>query len=254
MLKTAVILLLVSATSIATQIVYMDLDEVLPLTGSVLIAEVVSMETEEGDGWCSAAYSLNILDIIRGNGETGTVINGSYRLNLPRSYESAMGTVTWVSPLETGSGFEFFACTGDTVIVLLDADTASSHTVLRMEPLDMRETLVEEMNLASTEILIHRFTYAGERWRSWEPQDVPPGTTVTWEWTNAEDWQSFLSMTSDTLLITFEVVNFHDVEYRCVIPDMPERWKRVYTCRILEVSVLPRPYAEHQREAGELLR
>jgi len=236
MLKTAVILLLVSATSIATQIIYMGLDEVLPMAGSVLIAEVVSMETEEGDGWSSAAYSLIVLDTLRGSAETGVEINCSYHLNLPRSFESAMGTVTWVSPLETGSGFEFFVCSGDTVIVLLDADTASSHTVLRMEPLDMRETLVEEVNLASTEILTHRFSYAGERWRSWESQDVPPGTTVSWEWTNAEDWQEILSMISDTLCITFEVVNFHDVEYRCVIPDMPERWKRVYTCRILEIT------------------
>jgi hypothetical protein len=236
MMKTVVILLLAAAASIATQIIYMDRGEVLPMAGSVLIVEVLSMDTGEGDGWCSADYSLIVLDILRGNAETGTVINGSYRLNLPRSYESAMGTVTWVSPLETGSGYEFFVCAGDTVIVLLDADTASSHTVLRVEPLDMRETLMEEMNLASGELSTHRFTYIGDRWRSWEPQDVPPGTTVTWEWTNAEDWQSLLSMRSDTLQITFEVVNFHDIEYRCLIPDMPERWKRVYTCRILEIT------------------
>ncbi len=239
MMKTALILSFAAATAIATQIVYMDLDEVLPMAGSVLIAEVLSMDTSEGDGWSSADYSLIVRDMLRSNTGTGTVINGSFRLNLPRSYESAMGTVTWVSPLETGSGWEFFVCTGDTVIVLLDTvytDEEMVHTILRVEPLDMLDSLLEEMNLASGEILIHRFTYVGERWRSWEPQDVHPGTTTTWEWTNAEDWQSFLSMTSDTLLICFEVVNFHDIEYRCLIPDMPERWKRVYTCRILDIT------------------
>lgn len=246
MLKTVVILSLAAATAIATQIVYMDLDEVLPMTGSVLITEVNSMGTSEGDGWSSADYSLIVLEILRGDAGTGTVINGSYRLNLPRSYESAMGTVTWVSPLETGSGWEFFVCTGDTVIVLLDAsyaDAEVNHSVLRIEPMDMLDPILEEMNLASVEIQTHCFTYVGERWRSLEPRDVPPGTAVYWEWVNAEDWRSFLSMTSDTLLITFEPVSFHEIEYRCVIPDMPERWKRVYTCRILEIT-------PQQREGG----
>jgi len=239
MMKTALILSFAATTAIATQIVYMDLDEVLPMAGSVLIVEVLSMDTSEGDGWSSADYSMIVRDMLRGNAGAGTVINGSFRLNLPRSYESAMGTVTWVSPLETGSGWEFLACTGDTVIVLLDAsyaDAEVNHSVLRMEPMDMLDPLLEEMNHSSEEILTHRFTYVGERWRSWEPPDVPPGTTVTWEWANAQDWQSFLSMTSDTLLICFEVVNFHDVEYRCLLPDMPERWKRVYTCRIIDIT------------------
>ncbi len=255
-MKTVMILLLAAATSIATQIVYMDLDEVLPMAGSVLIAEVVSMETEEGNGWSSAIYSLNILDMIRGSADTGVEISCSYHLNLPRSFESAMGTVTWVSPLETGSGYEFFFCPGDTIIVLLEsgyADAAVSHILLRVEPLDMLEQLMGEMDIASLggggydqvnqdlipgESYAHGFVYSGERWRSMNTPDVPPGTTVSWEWVNPEDWQDVLSMTSDTLLITFELEDVREIEYRCILPDTPERWKRIYSSWILEVSVL----------------
>ena len=140
----AVVFLAVLGSS--TQIAFMDLDEVLPMAGTVLIARVVSLETEEGDGWCSADFSLIIMGMIRGSADTDTEINCSYKLNLPRSIESAMGTVTWVSPWETGSGYEFLVSVGDTVIVLLDADYADSagrHTLLRIEPLDMIEQQTE---------------------------------------------------------------------------------------------------------------
>jgi len=256
-MRTTLLTAILAAAPIgATQIVYMDLGEVLPMTGSVLIAEVISMDTEEGDGWDSAIYCLNILDMLRGSADTGVEISCSYHLNLPRSYESAMGTVTWVSPLETGSGYEFFVSSGDVVIVLLEsdyADAAGSHTLLRIEPLDMLEQLMGEMDIASLggggynqvnqdlipgESYTHGFVYSGERWRSMNPPDVPPGTTVSWEWMNGEDWQDVLSMTSDTLLITFEIVDVREIEYRCILPDTPERWKRVYASRILEVSIL----------------
>ena len=51
-MKSALLtVILMTALASATQIVYMDLDEVLPMAGSVLIAGVVSMEAFEGDGW-----------------------------------------------------------------------------------------------------------------------------------------------------------------------------------------------------------
>jgi len=248
----AVIFLAVLGNS--TQIVFMDLDEVLPMTGSVLIARVVSLQTEEGDGWCSADYSLIIMDIIHGSADTDTEISCSYQLNLPRSFESAMGSVTWVSPLETGSGYEFFVSAGDTVIILLDADYADatgSHTLLRVEPLDVIEQLLEEMDMAALggarycqtdqviqvgEVYTHGFVYSGERWRSQELIELPSGTALIWGWTNADEWHDVLSMTSDTLLITFEIVDIHDIEYRSELPDMPERWKRVYVTRIIDAS------------------
>ncbi|MBN2587211.1 MAG: hypothetical protein JXR55_07950, partial [Candidatus Fermentibacteraceae bacterium] len=66
---------------------------------------------------------------------------------------------------------------------------------------------------------------------------LPSGTTPVWEWTNAEQWNDVLWMTSDTLSITFEATVISDIEYRCVIPGMPERWKRLYSCLILEATV-----------------
>ncbi len=248
-------LVFVAALGSSTQIVFMDLDEVLPMAGSVLIARVVSLETYEGDDWCSAVFSLIIMDMIRGSADTDAEISCSYHLNLPRSFESAMGTVTWVSPLETGSGYEFLVCAGDTVIVLLDADyadAAGSHTLLRIEPPDMIEQLLKEMDIAALggvrycqtdqviqegEVYTHDFVYSGERWRSEELIELTPGTMLIWDWTNADEWQDVLSMTSDTLLITLEVVDIHDIEYRSLLPDMPERWKRLYVTRIIDASV-----------------
>lgn len=239
----------------STQIVYMDLDKVLPMAGSVLIARVVSLETEEGDSWCSADFSLIIMDMFRGSADTNAEISCSYQLNLPRSFDSAMGTVTWVSPLETGSGFEFFVSVGDTVIVLIEADyadAAGSHTLLRIEPLDMIEQLLREMDIAELsgarisqtdqviqvgELYTHGFVYSGERWRSQELIELPSGTMLIWDWINADEWQDVLSMTSYTLLITFEVVDIHDIEYRSELPDIPERLKRIYVTRIIEALV-----------------
>ncbi|RKZ09339.1 hypothetical protein DRQ25_06755 [Candidatus Fermentibacteria bacterium] len=247
---------LVAVLGSSTQIVYMDLDKVLPMAGSVLIARVVSLETEECDRWCSANFSLIIMEMIRGSADTDAEISCSYHLNLPRSCDSAMGTVTWVSPLETGSGYEFFVSVGDTVIVLLDADyaeAAGNHTLLRIEPLDMIEQLLGEMdntvlgglrNCQTDQVIqlgsvyTHDFIYSGERWRSQELIELPPGTMLIWDWTNADEWQDILSMTSDTLLITFEVVDFHDIEYRSLLPDMPERWKRMYVTRIIDALAL----------------
>ena len=246
----AVVFVVVLGSS--TQIVYMDLDKVLPMAGSVLIVRVDSLDTYEGDGWCSADFSLIIMDMLRGSADTGAEISCYYHLNLPRSYESAMGTVTWVSPHETGSGYEFFVSVGDTVIVLLDADyveAAGNHTMLRIEPLDMIEQLLGEMDIDAScgvrycqtdqmiqmgEEYTHSFVYSGERWRSQELIELPSGTMLFWDWTNADEWQDILSMTSDTLLITFEVIDFHDIEYRSLLPDMPERWKRMYVTRIID--------------------
>ena len=236
----------------STQIVYMDLDKVLPMAGCVLIAEVVSIEAFEGDDWCSGDFSLITLETLHGDVETGAEISCTYHLNLPRSCDSAMGTVTWVSPYETGSGYEFFVSVGDTVIVLLDADyaeAAGNYTLLRIEPLDMIEQLLGEMdntvlgglrNCQTDQVIqlgsvyTHGFVYSGERWRSQELIELPPGTILIWDWTNADEWQDILSMTSDTLLITFEVVDSHDIEYRSLLPDMPERWKRMYVTRIID--------------------
>ena len=87
------------------------------------------------------------------------------------------------------------------------------------------------------EVYTHGFVYSGERWISQELIVLLSGTTFAWDWTNADEWLDVLSMTSETLSITFEVTDISDIEYRCLIPDMPERWKRVYSCLILEVSV-----------------
>jgi hypothetical protein len=251
----AIAMAMMTAPASATQIVYMDLDDVLPLAGCVLIAEVVSMEAFEWDDWCSGDYSLITLETLRGDLETGAEISCTYRLNLPRICESARGTVAWVSQNETGSGYEFLVSTGDTVIVLLEsgyADAAGSHTLLRIEPLDMLDAILGEMDtgaiggpglchmdrvIQAGEVYTLGFVYSGQRWRSQEPIGLPSGTTSVWEWTNADEWHDVLSMTSETLSITFEVTDISDIEYRCLIPGMPERWKRLYSCLILEVSV-----------------
>ncbi|MCK5116584.1 MAG: hypothetical protein KAR44_08275 [Candidatus Aegiribacteria sp.] len=246
----AVVFLAVLGSS--TQIVFMDLDEVLPMAGCVLIAEVVSIEAFEGDDWCSGDFSLIALETLHGDVETGAEISCTYHLNLPRIFESAGGTVAWISPDETGSGHEFLVTAGDTVIVLLESgytDTAASRILLRIEPLDMLDVILGKMSIATHggagfcqtdqvigagEVYTHGFVYSGERWRSEELIELPPGTILIWDWTNADEWQDILSMTSDTLLITFEVVDFHDIEYRSLLPDMPERWKRMYVTRIID--------------------
>jgi hypothetical protein len=239
----------------AIQIVYMDLDDVLPMAGCVLIAEVVSMEAFEWDNWCSGDYSLITLETLHGDIETGAEISCSYHLNLPRICESARGTVAWVSQSETGSGCEFLVSTGDTAIVLLEsgnADAAGSYTLLRIEPLDMLDVILRETDIAAIggpglcqadqviqvgEVCTLGFVYSGARWRSRELIELPSGTTFVWDWTNADEWGDVLSMTSETLSITFEVTDISDIEYRCLIPGMPERWKRLYSCLILEASV-----------------
>ncbi|MBN2587429.1 MAG: hypothetical protein JXR55_09070, partial [Candidatus Fermentibacteraceae bacterium] len=152
-MKTAAAALAVMmAPAGATQIVYMDLDEVLPMAGCVLTAEVVSVEAFEGEDWCSGDFSLIALETLRGEAQTGAEISCTYHLNLPRICESAGGTVAWVSQDETGSGHEFLVSNGDTVVVLLEsgcADTAGTLTLLRIEPLEMLDVIRGKINNAS---------------------------------------------------------------------------------------------------------
>jgi hypothetical protein len=244
----------VTALVSATQIVFMDLDEVLPMAGSVMIAEVVSMEAFEGDGWCSGDFILNTLDMLRGDAEPGVEISCTYNLNLPRECESASGTVMWVSPLETGSGYEFFVSPGDTVIALLGcehADTSGCHTLLRIEPLDMLADILDEMDIAALggvrlcqtdqvvqagETYTYRFEYSSGKWRCLDLIERPMGTAFTWEWSNISEWQDMLTVKTDTLEIVFDVEDVQDIHYSCVIPGMPDRWMRLYVCRILGVE------------------
>jgi hypothetical protein len=133
------------STVLSSQIFYMDLDDVLPMAGSVLIAEIVSIEDYYGDSWHSVDYSLMILDMLRGNADTGVPIRCSYGMDYPGSYIDADGNEIWESPLVTGSGYEFSSGIGDTVIVLLDpgyADAARTHIMWRLEPLEMIEELI----------------------------------------------------------------------------------------------------------------
>lgn len=143
---------LIAPLASATQIVFMDLDEVLPMAEFVLIAEVASLEAVEFDDWCSGDFSLIALENLRGDIETGAEIICTYHLNLPRICESARGTVAWVSHDETGSGYEFLVNPGDTVIVLLEschADQSDSRTLLRVEPVDMLDVILGKLDSAA---------------------------------------------------------------------------------------------------------
>lgn len=255
-MKSALLVVaLMTPLASATQIVFMDLNDVLPLAGCVLIAKVVSMEALEFDEWCSGDFSLIVLETLRGEAETGIQIGCTYHLNLPRICESAAGTVAWVSQDETGSGHELLVSPGDSVIVMLEsayADPISSHTLLRIEPRTMLDVILGKMDIAALdgaglcqtdqviqvgEVYTLGFVYSGGRWRSQGLSELPPGTIVVWDWTNADEWHDVLVLTSEELSITFEVADISDVEYRCQLPGMPERWKRLYSCLILETSI-----------------
>ena len=247
-------LILLCAAAHSTQIIYMDLDEVIASAGTILVVEIASREFEEGDGWVTGSYTLGVIDAIRGWADSGAKVECFYRLNLPRRFESASGPVTWVSPWETGSGMEFLVSPGDTVIALFGSSRVAgrgTQALVRMEPLSSRgliETMLEleegtstagqvvESNYVETGgAYAQRFRWVAGKWKPSIPVSTPSGSPIEWEWENAGDWQSVLLDTTGTLLIAYEVLGVEDIMHLGMfIEGMSGRFVNRIVCRILD--------------------
>ena len=231
----------------------MDLDEVMGTAWTILVVEMESIEVEEGDGWIVGEYTLVVLDTIKGWADSGATVECFYRLNLPRTFESAGGQVTWVSPLESGSGLELITSPGDTMIALFGSSRATgrgTQVLERLEPLEMRdsiEALLElEEAVATPETMedleeievgqayAQRFRWIAGQWRPAERVSSSLGIRVSWQWENEGDWEWFLSDTSGTVLIAYRVLELRWIGCGGWFEDMPGSFVPRIVCRILD--------------------
>jgi hypothetical protein len=145
-MRTAVILLLAMASAVpASQIVHMDLDDVVSWAGTILLARVESVEDAGCQDTRVAIFEIDVLEIIEGSADSSATISCSYAQFMPETYYDDDGNEITEWPLVTGSGIEMQVAPGDTVVVLLRSQMVMPGTmqsVIRMEPSDSLESIV----------------------------------------------------------------------------------------------------------------
>jgi hypothetical protein len=132
-------LILAAVSSRASQIVYMDLDSVVSWAGTIVVACVDSVEFCGCEDTWAVSFEISVLQSLYGYADPSAPIRCTYSQQVPEvSFDDEGNEITeW--PLVTGSGIEMFASQGDTLVVLLGSETASTD---RMEPLDSLESVV----------------------------------------------------------------------------------------------------------------
>jgi len=137
MIRTPMVCFVLAGAATGSQIFHMDLQTVVSMADTVLLAEVVSVEEIPMIYGIEVCFGLRKLAEDSCVGIPDTVFSASYFMESPRSYHLEDGSEIWESPLVSGSGLEMTCGTGDTVTVLLGGLTAQSGTLLellRMEP------------------------------------------------------------------------------------------------------------------------
>jgi hypothetical protein len=234
----------------------MDLEMVLDMSGTVLIGVCTAVQEEQAEYWASRDYSFVVREVLRGSAQPGTEIECLYVQDYPQPYTDADGSEVWEWPYVSGSGMELLVSAGDTLILLLNSDEITSgriHSLARIEPLEMREEIErliapreagvtgEQFDPESVEIEAGnmyelRFYWMAGKWWPYSSIALPTAASLRWDWTNSDEWEEFLSDTFGTLVIGFEVTEVHEIEYRPVLDDMPERLVTRIVCRILNIT------------------
>jgi len=150
MIRAVAFLAGICLTAAASQVFFMDLPEALRMSDCVILAEVLSTEEHDYDGFLEVAGSLRLLGVLSGAPAPDSCFSASYIMDLPRSQTMEDGTVMWESPLVTGSGLEFRIEPGDTVVVLLSAAELGDSTrfgVIRFEPADSLGAILDLLAL-----------------------------------------------------------------------------------------------------------
>jgi hypothetical protein len=256
MRSVPVFALLAASVAGATMIYYMDLEQALDLSGSVLIGLIISTSEYSDQYGCSVEYTMDVLDMLRGDADTDGPVKVVYTEDYPGSFEDIDGFEVWESPICTGSGMEFGFAAGDTVIAFTAPEYVRSEgmwSLVRAEPLSMLGDVLGRMDISAlggarlcqTDAVVQEggtytfdFGFSSGRWRCLDLIEVPSGTALRFEWSNESDWIQVVECKDDTLSITFEVEEVREISYTHVIPDMPERWMRLYVCRILDIAML----------------
>lgn len=144
-LKAAGLLLLAAGSASSSQVVSMELDQVVSWAGTIVVARLDSVEEAGCEDTYIVTFEATVLQIVDGFIESSVPFSCSYTQLLPETWIDDEGNETTEWPLVTGSGIEMFAEQGDTVVMLLQEDTTAPDrrwSVLRMEPLDSLESVV----------------------------------------------------------------------------------------------------------------
>lgn len=129
----------------ASQIFYMDLDQVVCLVENILVVEVVQAVHFPMDYMDRMEYTIRVLEVLHGADVREGDFIAWYTFDLPRSYTGSDGMEVWESPLVTGSGLEMCVMEGDTVIALtysLSDDSSRAAELVRLEPPDSLEKIM----------------------------------------------------------------------------------------------------------------
>ena len=240
----------------ATMIHYMDLEQALDFSEGVLIGLVTSTSEYRDQYGYSVEYTMEVLDMLRGDADTDGPVRVVYTEDSPGSFETMDGVEVWESPIYTGSGNEFGFAAGDTIIAFTSSAYVRSEgtwSLVRAEPLSMLEEVLEYMDISAlggarlcqTDAVVQEggtytfdFCFSSGRWRCLDLIELPSGTALRFEWSNESDWIQVVESKEDTLSITFEVEEVREIHYEPLIPDMPDRWMRMYVCGILDITTI----------------
>jgi hypothetical protein len=152
-MRSPVVMLIVCASLMASQIFYMDLDQAVWLADYVMVVEVSHVVHFHMDYLDRMEYTFRILEVVHGDGVWEGDFLTFYTFDLPRSYTDADGNEVWESPFVTGSGMEMFVEEGDTVIALVyspPCDASRPAELVRLEPPGSLETITQLLEGTST--------------------------------------------------------------------------------------------------------
>lgn len=138
-MRIAALLLLAALSVQASQIFHMDLEDVLGMARSILLAEVEEAEHSQSEYSLRMDYVLRVLDHVHGPDTLSGVFPAFYTQSYPMSWVDEDGVQVWESPIVEGSGMETGVSAGDRVLVLvgyIPEDSVNPVSIVRMEPAD----------------------------------------------------------------------------------------------------------------------
>lgn len=124
---------------LASQVIFMNMEESLHMADGVVLAEVTAKVTFPMSYCDRTEYFFGVIEVVSGDESLKDEFFGDYLMEFPTSWVDEQGNEVWESPILTRSGHEMLVEKGDTVLVFLGCtptETEQHIEVLRIEPPD----------------------------------------------------------------------------------------------------------------------
>ena len=139
MKHSVTVLIAMVTTALSSQITFEPLGEVIPWAGAIMEGEITEYEITRSDTRITVDLTLDVHDVLVGDFSDEDWINCTYTIPVPEILDESGEVIGTISFSVNGSGLEFHAAEGDTVIILIEPHAPPAGTVCNLVRLETTE-------------------------------------------------------------------------------------------------------------------